>query len=47
MWGISFSGVFLGEHLEDILGNKMKIVGDLILILIGIQNSLRAHDRLK
>lgn len=34
---ISFAGVMLGEQLEDILGNKMEILGGLILILIGIR----------
>lgn len=32
---VSFSGVMLGERLEDILGNKMEIAGGVILILIG------------
>ena len=27
----------LGEQLEDILGNKMEILGGLILILIGVR----------
>ena len=27
----------LGEHLEDLLGNKMEIIGGLILILIGVK----------
>jgi putative Mn2+ efflux pump MntP len=35
-FAISFAGVMLGERLEDILGNKMEIIGGLILILIGI-----------
>ena len=39
---ISFAGVILGERLEDILGNKMEIIGGLILILIGI-NILAGH----
>jgi putative Mn2+ efflux pump MntP len=39
---ISFAGVMLGERLEDILGNKMEIMGGLILILIGI-NILAGH----
>ncbi len=39
---ISFAGVMLGERLEDILGNKMEIIGGLILILIGI-NILAGH----
>jgi putative Mn2+ efflux pump MntP len=39
---ISFAGVMLGERLEDILGNKMEILGGLILILIGI-NILAEH----
>jgi putative Mn2+ efflux pump MntP len=39
---ISFAGVMLGERLEDILGNKMEILGGLILILIGI-NILAGH----
>ncbi|MFA4877530.1 MAG: manganese efflux pump MntP family protein [Methanoregula sp.] len=34
---ISFSGVMLGERLEDLLGNRIEIVGGLILILIGIK----------
>jgi putative Mn2+ efflux pump MntP len=34
---ISFAGVMLGERLEDILGNKMEIIGGLILILIGLR----------
>lgn len=41
-FGISFAGVMLGERLEDILGNKMEIIGGLILILIGI-NILAGH----
>lgn len=39
---ISFAGVMLGERLEYILGNKMEIIGGLILILIGI-NILAGH----
>ena len=39
---ISFAGVMLGERLEDILGNRMEIIGGLILILIGI-NILAGH----
>lgn len=39
---ISFAGVMLGERLEDILGNKMEIIGGIILILIGI-NILANH----
>jgi len=35
--GISFAGVMLGEQLEEHLGNKMEIVGGLILILIGVK----------
>jgi putative Mn2+ efflux pump MntP len=27
----------LGEQLEDLLGNKMEIIGGLILILIGVK----------
>jgi manganese efflux pump family protein len=34
---ISFAGVMLGEQLEDLLGNKMEIIGGLILILIGVK----------
>ena len=34
---ISFAGVILGEQLEDLLGNKMEIIGGLILILIGVK----------
>jgi putative Mn2+ efflux pump MntP len=34
---ISFAGVMLGERLEDLLGNRIEIVGGLILILIGIK----------
>ena len=34
---ISISGVMSGEPLEDILGNKMKIFGGAILVLIGIR----------
>lgn len=34
---ISFAGVMLGEQLEDILGNRMEIIGGLILILIGVK----------
>jgi manganese efflux pump family protein len=34
---ISFSGVMLGEHLENLLGNRMEIAGGLILILIGVK----------
>ena len=41
-FAISFAGVMLGERLEDILGNKMEIIGGLILILIGI-NILAGH----
>jgi putative Mn2+ efflux pump MntP len=41
-FAISFAGVMLGERLEDILGNKMEILGGLILILIGI-NILAGH----
>jgi putative Mn2+ efflux pump MntP len=41
-FSISFAGVMLGERLEDILGNKMEIIGGLILILIGI-NILAGH----
>jgi putative Mn2+ efflux pump MntP len=41
-FSISFAGVILGERLEDILGNKMEILGGLILILIGI-NILTGH----
>jgi putative Mn2+ efflux pump MntP len=36
-FGISFAGVMLGERLESFLGNKMEIVGGIILILIGIR----------
>jgi putative Mn2+ efflux pump MntP len=36
-FGISFSGVILGERLEDLLGNKMEIFGGVILILIGLR----------
>ena len=39
---ISFSGVMLGERLEAVLGNKMEIIGGLILILIGV-NILANH----
>jgi putative Mn2+ efflux pump MntP len=39
---ISFAGVMLGERLEELLGNKMEIIGGLILILIGI-NILSGH----
>jgi putative Mn2+ efflux pump MntP len=39
---ISFAGVMLGERFEDILGNKMEIIGGLILVLIGI-NILAGH----
>ncbi len=39
---ISFAGVMLGERLEDILGNRMEIIGGIILILIGI-NILAGH----
>jgi manganese efflux pump family protein len=39
---ISFAGVMLGERLEEFLGNKMEIIGGLILILIGI-NILAGH----
>jgi putative Mn2+ efflux pump MntP len=39
---ISFAGVMLGERLEDILGNKMEIIGGFILIIIGI-NLLAGH----
>jgi len=35
--GISFSGVMLGERLEDILGQKTEILGGVILILIGVR----------
>jgi len=41
-FAISFVGVMLGEQLEDILGNKMEIIGGLILILIGF-NILAGH----
>jgi len=41
-FAISFAGVMLGERLEDILGNKMEIIGGLILILIGF-NILAGH----
>jgi putative Mn2+ efflux pump MntP len=27
----------LGEQLEDLLGNKMEIIGGLLLILIGVK----------
>jgi putative Mn2+ efflux pump MntP len=36
-FGISFAGVMLGERLESFLGNKMEIIGGIILILIGIR----------
>ncbi len=36
-FGISFSGVMLGERLETVLGNKMEILGGIILILIGVK----------
>jgi putative Mn2+ efflux pump MntP len=36
-FGISFAGVMLGERLESFLGNKMEIIGGVILILIGIR----------
>ena len=39
---ISFAGVMLGERLEDILGNKIELIGGLILILIGV-NILANH----
>ncbi len=35
--GISFAGVMLGERLEALLGNKMEILGGIILIIIGIK----------
>jgi putative Mn2+ efflux pump MntP len=41
-FAISFAGVMLGERLEDLLGNKMEILGGLIIILIGI-NILAGH----
>jgi putative Mn2+ efflux pump MntP len=34
---ISGAGVLLGERLGDLLGNRMEIIGGLILILIGIK----------
>jgi len=34
---ISFAGVMLGEHLEDLHGNRMEIAGGLIFILIGVK----------
>jgi putative Mn2+ efflux pump MntP len=34
---ISFAGVMLGEQLEDLLGNKMEIIGGLILVMIGVK----------
>jgi putative Mn2+ efflux pump MntP len=34
---ISFAGVILGEQLEKILGNRVEILGGVILILIGIK----------
>jgi manganese efflux pump family protein len=34
---ISFAGVILGERLENLLGNRMEILGGLILILIGVK----------
>jgi putative Mn2+ efflux pump MntP len=34
---ISFAGVMLGERLETLLGNKMEILGGIILILIGVK----------
>ena len=34
---LSFTGVMLSEQLEDILGNKMVILGGLILILTGVR----------
>jgi manganese efflux pump family protein len=34
---ISFTGVMLGERLEDLLGKRIEIAGGLILILIGIK----------
>jgi manganese efflux pump family protein len=34
---ISFAGVILGERLETVLGNKMEILGGIILILIGVK----------
>jgi putative Mn2+ efflux pump MntP len=36
-FGISFAGVMLGERLESFLGNKMEIIGGVILILIGLR----------
>lgn len=36
-FGISFAGVMLGERLEMLLGNKMEVIGGIILILIGIR----------
>jgi manganese efflux pump family protein len=34
---ISFAGVMLGEQLEDLLGNRMEILGGVILFLIGVK----------
>jgi putative Mn2+ efflux pump MntP len=36
-FGISFSGVMLGKRLETVLGDKMEILGGVILILIGVK----------
>jgi putative Mn2+ efflux pump MntP len=36
-FGISFSGVMLGERLETVLGDKMEGLGGVILILIGVK----------
>jgi putative Mn2+ efflux pump MntP len=36
-FGISFSGVMLGERLETVLGDKMEVLGGVILILIGVK----------
>jgi len=34
---ISFTGIMLGENLEDLLGNRKEITGEIILILIGVK----------
>ena len=36
-FAISFSGVILGERLENVLGDKMEVLGGVILILIGVK----------